>query len=167
MSSSAPIVPTKVLGDPEELEKHLAMLQNGYQSDGYAGAAPAVDAESSIDVANLAPSEEAQFTEDRFVFAAPKVGSQVELHAHAALDEAPVSDGVVLLSGSHLTSTATESSAVELDCVDTPSAAVTSPSSSSSITDYLPEVESFQVQLKKDAQGLGITIAGYVCERGT
>ena len=32
--------------------------------------------------------------------------------------------------------------------------------------DYLPEVENFDVQLKKDAQGLGITIAGYVCERG-
>lgn len=32
--------------------------------------------------------------------------------------------------------------------------------------DYLPEVENFEVQLKKDAQGLGITIAGYVCERG-
>jgi hypothetical protein len=33
--------------------------------------------------------------------------------------------------------------------------------------DYLPEVENFEVQLKKDTQGLGITIAGYVCERGT
>lgn len=32
--------------------------------------------------------------------------------------------------------------------------------------DYLPEVENFDVQLKKDSQGLGITIAGYVCERG-
>lgn len=29
MSSNAPIVPTKVLGDPEELERHLAMHQNG------------------------------------------------------------------------------------------------------------------------------------------
>lgn len=30
----------------------------------------------------------------------------------------------------------------------------------------LPETESFTVQLKKDTHGLGITIAGYVCEKG-
>ncbi len=30
----------------------------------------------------------------------------------------------------------------------------------------LPEMEKFNVELKKDAHGLGITIAGYVCEKG-
>lgn len=30
----------------------------------------------------------------------------------------------------------------------------------------LPEMETFEVELVKDQQGLGITIAGYVCERG-
>lgn len=30
----------------------------------------------------------------------------------------------------------------------------------------LPETDSFTVQLKKDTHGLGITIAGYVCEKG-
>lgn len=30
----------------------------------------------------------------------------------------------------------------------------------------LPETDSFTVQLKKDSHGLGITIAGYVCEKG-
>ena len=30
----------------------------------------------------------------------------------------------------------------------------------------LPEMERFTVELKKDIQGLGITIAGYVCEKG-
>lgn len=30
----------------------------------------------------------------------------------------------------------------------------------------LPETDSFSVQLKKDTHGLGITIAGYVCEKG-
>lgn len=29
----------------------------------------------------------------------------------------------------------------------------------------LPETEKFTVQLKKDENGLGITIAGYVCEK--
>lgn len=30
----------------------------------------------------------------------------------------------------------------------------------------LPEIEKFTVELKKDSCGLGITIAGYVCEKG-
>lgn len=30
----------------------------------------------------------------------------------------------------------------------------------------LPEMETFTVELKKDSCGLGITIAGYVCEQG-
>lgn len=30
----------------------------------------------------------------------------------------------------------------------------------------LPEMEKFNVELKKDYHGLGITIAGYVCEKG-
>ena len=30
----------------------------------------------------------------------------------------------------------------------------------------LPEMERFEVDLTKDAYGLGITIAGYVCEKG-
>lgn len=31
---------------------------------------------------------------------------------------------------------------------------------------HLPEMETFEVELVKDQQGLGITIAGYVCEKG-
>lgn len=30
----------------------------------------------------------------------------------------------------------------------------------------VPEMETFDVELVKDQQGLGITIAGYVCEKG-
>lgn len=30
----------------------------------------------------------------------------------------------------------------------------------------LPETETFDVQLHKDDYGLGITVAGYVCEKG-
>lgn len=31
---------------------------------------------------------------------------------------------------------------------------------------YPNEMETFEVELVKDQQGLGITIAGYVCEKG-
>jgi len=34
------------------------------------------------------------------------------------------------------------------------------------VVEPLPEMETFEVELVKDQQGLGITIAGYVCERG-
>lgn len=30
----------------------------------------------------------------------------------------------------------------------------------------LPEMERFNVEIQKDSHGLGITIAGYVCEKG-
>ena len=30
----------------------------------------------------------------------------------------------------------------------------------------LPEKEEYQIELRKDTNGLGITIAGYVCEKG-
>lgn len=30
----------------------------------------------------------------------------------------------------------------------------------------LPEMEKFTVEIQKDSHGLGITIAGYVCEKG-
>ncbi|XP_065309862.1 multiple PDZ domain protein-like isoform X3 [Dermacentor albipictus] len=42
-----------------------------------------------------------------------------------------------------------------------------SPLLSEMVLDDLPETETFEVELVKDQQGLGITIAGYVCEKGT
>ena len=75
ISSSAPIVPTKVLGDPEELEKHLAMLQNGFPVGPYAAAAAA----ASVDGI---PHPGGGF-DDRFIFTPPTLelaGSDVLLH---------------------------------------------------------------------------------------
>lgn len=34
------------------------------------------------------------------------------------------------------------------------------------LSEHLPEMETFEIELEKDQQGLGITIAGYVCEKG-
>ena len=31
----------------------------------------------------------------------------------------------------------------------------------------IPEKESYDIELTKDGKGLGITVAGYVCEKGT
>lgn len=81
----------------------------------------------------------------------------------------PRSEAVIQLSGSHLSASTTD------DAFD-PNAVAAATALSVGQTmdlatdinlDYLPEVENFDVQLKKDSQGLGITIAGYVCERGS
>lgn len=41
-----------------------------------------------------------------------------------------------------------------------------SPSSSSSSSLVIPEKETYDIELTKDENGLGITVAGYVCEKG-
>lgn len=82
----APIVPTRILGDPEELERHL-LQANGYGSHGMEGSMSMGSGEGG----GLGPS---------------------------------------------------------------------------GTFDSLPEVEIVEVELKKDSHGLGITIAGYVCEKG-
>ena len=79
MSSSAPIVPTKVLGDPEELERHLAMHQNGGFQPAEQFAANASD--SDVNVA-MPPSD--GFDDGRFIFTPPTLElqqSDVQLHA--------------------------------------------------------------------------------------
>lgn len=77
MSSSAPIVPTKVLGDPEELERHLAMHQNG----GF----PANDLfAAGVNDSDANPSQPASEAFDaRFIFTPPTLEleqSDVQLH---------------------------------------------------------------------------------------
>jgi hypothetical protein len=102
MSSSAPIVPTKVLGDPEELEKHLTMLQNGFNAETYAVAAVAVETDQTVDPngilninvggangvdINSVPPSLKEYG-DRFIFAPPTVElerSEVQLHASVGL----------------------------------------------------------------------------------
>ena len=66
-------------------------------------------------------------------------------------------------TGSHLTFSTTEPIQLEVgETVQLPIGGMDSQSCAA----FPPEVENFQVELKKDSQGLGITIAGYVCERG-
>lgn len=79
MSSSAPIVPTKVLGDPEELERHLAMHQNG----GFQVVDPFVGNVNDLDN-NAALLGSIGTFDDRFIFTPPTLElqqSDVQLHA--------------------------------------------------------------------------------------
>lgn len=78
MSSSAPIVPTKVLGDPEELERHLAMHQNGgFPAGDIFGASNNAVQDAGADVAPAEPFDA------RFIFTPPTLElpqSDVQLH---------------------------------------------------------------------------------------
>lgn len=77
MSSSAPIVPTKVLGDPEELERHLAMHQNGGFQPAEQFAANVSDSDNNAD---MPPGDG---FDDRFIFTPPTLElqqSDVQLH---------------------------------------------------------------------------------------
>ncbi|KAK4011843.1 hypothetical protein OUZ56_020955 [Daphnia magna] len=157
MSSSAPIVPTKVLGDPEELERHLAMHQNG----AFQVVEPFIANASGLDE-NAAMLAIDGF-DDRFIFTPPTLElqhSDVQLHVTS---NAPRGEAVIQFSGSHMSASTTEDT-LEIDA-ESSDVCQTLAMPADIHLDYLPEVENFEVQLKKDAQGLGITIAGYVCER--
>lgn len=113
LRSHAPLVPTRILADPEEVEKHLAMFaQNGFaEPSPYKGPA----------------SVDATFAYQR------------ELASDYGVPEASSFTGPGMRSG----------------------AARGDPD----LASELPEMETFEVELVKDQQGLGITIAGYVCEK--
>ncbi|XP_050519840.1 multiple PDZ domain protein-like [Daktulosphaira vitifoliae] len=102
LSCSAPIVPTKMLGDAEELDRHL--VQHGYP-------------------------EVATYTQDYFFQNIPNENNLL-------INDIPSSLPILTMD------------MVPPDSITT-----------------LPETDSFTVQLKKDSHGLGITIAGYVCEK--
>lgn len=78
----------------------------------------------------------------------------------------PRSEAVIQLSGSHLSASTTDEASDSNAGASALSVGQTLDLATDMNLDYLPEVENFDVQLKKDSQGLGITIAGYVCERG-
>uniref|UniRef100_A0A1B6GQS6 Multiple PDZ domain protein n=2 Tax=Cuerna arida TaxID=1464854 RepID=A0A1B6GQS6_9HEMI len=123
LDSHAPIVPTKLLGDPEELDRHL--VQNGYpevtNADGYDN--PFIYTGHDPDIDLQGPDS---------------------LVMDVVRPPLPTTPMPVL--------TATPSlPLLTLDMIPPQT--------------QLPEMEKFSVEIQKDSHGLGITIAGYVCEK--
>ncbi|CAG9813575.1 unnamed protein product [Phaedon cochleariae] len=123
---SAPIVPTKILTDPEELDRQL---QNGYHSSFY------------------------QYAEALEVFKNDLIQNQVEncindLNCENALTVDENKENITPngLSTNEPTQIILAQIDIDHNCVES-------------------ETEKFTVDLRKDELGLGITIAGYVCER--
>ncbi|XP_024085468.1 inaD-like protein isoform X2 [Cimex lectularius] len=119
LGSHAPIVPTKILADPEELDRHL--IQNGYPQVTY----------------NLATPNNDSY-ENPFMFHQDADLELMERDPRLVVDVVPLTPALPL---PFLT--------MDMLPLDT----------------QLPEMERFTVELKKDIHGLGITIAGYVCEK--
>ncbi|KAJ8925775.1 hypothetical protein NQ315_009623, partial [Exocentrus adspersus] len=126
LSSHAPIVPTKILGDPVELDRHL--LENGY-------------AEA---FAHQRPSS----------FTSPYIytGQHTDIQLHGI-------SGMVDTSRDHRSHSPFASAELQN------SFAKTFPLDLTLQEPDLPETETNVVELKKDDLGLGITVAGYVCEK--
>ncbi|KAF5292771.1 hypothetical protein FQA39_LY13816 [Lamprigera yunnana] len=124
VSSTAPIVPTKILTDPEELDRQL--LQNGYSQ-----------------ICNLHTN----------------LSYNNQDLAQLQLNNIDINELNVL-------------NAIDINVVNVNSTNNISPESERhfvvtpvDIEQALPETERFTVELQKNEYGLGITIAGYVCER--
>lgn len=112
LASHAPIIPTKLLTDPEELERHLIQTA---------------------------------------AFAGQYMGSPIAEHMIS-----PHIEGITL-SEDQLLSSQRNSIEVLSNCsINIPTV----------VTNYveLPETETYEVELRKNVYGLGITVAGYVCE---
>lgn len=125
ITSNAPIVPTKILTDPEELDRQL--LQNGYSQ-----------------ICNLSQSnlsyEQQEITQIQL--------NDIDCTEINVLNTIDIN--VVNVNSSNNLSPESEKQFV-VTPVD--------------IEQALPETERFTVELIKNEYGLGITIAGYVCER--
>lgn len=111
LASHAPIVPTKLLSDPEELEKQL--IQSAAFSN------------------NFMSNEQ-------------MISPNIEVMAYADCLVTP-QDGSGFISPCSLHVPVLETSYVN----DSPTS---------------PETETYEVELRKNVYGLGITVAGYVCE---
>ncbi|KAF2884683.1 hypothetical protein ILUMI_21480 [Ignelater luminosus] len=125
ITSTAPIVPTKILTDPEELDRQL--LQNGYTQ-----------------ICNLA-STGLSYDHQEI--------TQIQLN-NIDINEINVLNAIDI-NVVNVNPTNNLSPESEKHFVVTPV----------DVEQALPETERFAVELLKNEYGLGITIAGYVCER--
>nr|XP_012235095.1 PREDICTED: uncharacterized protein LOC105679582 isoform X2 [Linepithema humile] len=129
LGSHAPIVPTKILGDPDELDRHLVhSMPESYRQGGDTG----------YDNGYMYSQE-----------------SDIEMHARPGLImdvvRNPMPIGAVpVIPAVPLPVQLQDLPVLTMEPLDINS---------------LPEMERFTVELTKDIYGLGITIAGYVCEK--
>ncbi|CAL7939331.1 unnamed protein product [Xylocopa violacea] len=130
LGSHAPIVPTKILGDPDELDRHLV--------------------HSVPETYNMRHVQPDNTHDNGYMYSQE---SDVEMHARPGLIMDVVRNPMPIGAMPVIPTVPVqipELPVLTMDTIDVNS---------------LPEMERFTVELKKDIYGLGITIAGYVCEK--
>ncbi|XP_070514878.1 multiple PDZ domain protein isoform X2 [Cardiocondyla obscurior] len=131
LGSHAPIVPTKILGDPDELDRHLVhSVPESYNMR------QRVD--SGYDNGYMYSQE-----------------SDIEMHARPGLIMDVVRNPMPIGAMPVIPAVPLPVQLQDLPVLTMEPLDINS----------LPEMERFEVDLTKDAYGLGITIAGYVCEK--
>lgn len=129
LASHAPIIPTKLLTDPEELERHLI------QTAAYTSAGPYLN--SPIADVLMSPNHHVDLIQVVPIIAA--LNHQNDIVQYATHSQR---NSMTLLSNCSLNIPTVITNYVELT----------------------PETETYEVELRKNVYGLGITVAGYVCE---
>ncbi|XP_023235390.1 patj homolog [Centruroides sculpturatus] len=123
LNTTAPILPTRLLSDPEEIERNISMFQQAVQN-GF----------------SFTPQYNSR--DFNMLNQLPEGFDPVQLQLH-------------MEQSSHSTSPDRNPHQYRQKLQEVPEEA-----------EELPEMETIDVQLTKDQLGLGITVAGYVCEKG-
>lgn len=154
---TAPIVETKILTDPDELDRQL--LQNGYSMffNTKGDLTPIDDKIASKNTDLNSPKSE-------------KICESIE-KTNQTFEIIRKVKSVDICEISYCNNNNNNSESITPNC-DSPATESQSPVSASQIIvtpidleDDIPETEIYTVELEKGEYGLGITIAGYVCER--
>ncbi|XP_029662223.1 inaD-like protein isoform X1 [Formica exsecta] len=133
LGSHAPIVPTKILGDPDELDRHLVhSVPESYNMRHVQGG------DTSYDNGYMYSQE-----------------SDIEMHARPGLIMDVVRNPMPIGAMPVIPAVPLPVQLQDLPVLTMEPLDINS----------LPEMERFTVNLTKDIYGLGITIAGYVCEK--
>ncbi|XP_043676826.1 inaD-like protein isoform X3 [Vespula pensylvanica] len=129
IGSHAPIVPTKILGDPDELERYLV--------------------HSVPETYNIRHVQQGDASYDNGYMYSQESDARTSLIMDVVPRRNPIPIGAMPVIPT-VPVQIPELPVLTMDAIDVNS---------------LPEMERFTVELKKDIYGLGITIAGYVCEK--
>ncbi|XP_032689961.1 uncharacterized protein LOC116853160 isoform X4 [Odontomachus brunneus] len=131
LGSHAPIVPTKILGDPDELDRHLV---------------------HSVSDSYNARHAQGDSSYDGYMYSQE---SDIEMHARPGLIMDVVRNPMPIGAMPVIPAVPLPVQLQDLPMLTMEPLDINS----------LPEMERFTVELTKDIYGLGITIAGYVCEK--
>ena len=148
-SKTLPVLPSSVANSQQELETHLQIAEVANRNSGSNSApTPARGAVASATSAAVVGGPSTRLANDMVL--PSNVSEEVSIVHSQSRSVDQTTSPMSMIPGAAAATTA---------------AAAAASSSVSYIHHDMPEMEQLEVELVKDSQGLGITIAGYTCER--